>query len=35
MGGFVVGDMMTRMVKGKDMFAGKMWGDLGAEMLPH
>ncbi|KAF1319636.1 Apoptosis-inducing factor b, partial [Globisporangium splendens] len=33
-GGGVVGDMMTRMVKGKDMFASKMWGDLGAE-IPH
>ncbi|GAB9474681.1 Pyridine nucleotide-disulfide oxidoreductase [Globisporangium polare] len=31
-GGSVVGDMMTRMVKGKDMFAGKMWSDMGAHM---
>ncbi|TYZ61818.1 hypothetical protein PybrP1_002300 [[Pythium] brassicae (nom. inval.)] len=31
--GNVVGDMMTRMIKGKDFFAGKIWGDLGA-VLP-
>lgn len=32
MGGCVVGDMMTRMIKGKDMFTGKIWGELGAQM---
>jgi NADH dehydrogenase FAD-containing subunit len=31
-GGVVVGDMMTRMIKGKDFFAGKTWGDLGATL---
>ena len=27
--GFVLGDFMVRKIKSQDLFAGKMWGNLG------